>query len=203
MYTFRDPQYACCLCGYLTRLGRYTYCNAKESVTIVVTCFLYSRMALALYCKQDPARFFPKNFMHTKAHTQTKRPHPKHPLLCDHLPPPHTHTCLSRSRPVPPQWPSPLFMPPCPQVRSLGRGGGWGPLRRAPVQNFDVKGRPGLLRTVLEAQETRGLTRSDDISRLLPAEAAMLARGRTVREGRGCLNDPRLLSKINMVFWEE
>jgi len=38
----------------------------------------------------------------------------------------------------------------------------------------------GLLRTVLEAQETRGLTRSDDISRMLPAEAAHLSRGRTV-----------------------
>ncbi len=67
-------------------------------------------------------------------------------------------------------------------VRSLGRGGGWGPLRRAPVQKLDFSGRPGLLRTVLEAQETRGLTRSDDISRLLPAEAALLARGRSVRQ---------------------
>ena len=36
---------------------------------------------------------------------------------------------------------------------------------------------------MLEAQETRGLTRSDDISRLLPAEAALLARGRVVRGG--------------------
>lgn len=35
---------------------------------------------------------------------------------------------------------------------------------------------------MLEAQETRGLTRSDDISRLLPAEAALLARGRTVSD---------------------
>jgi uncharacterized protein with von Willebrand factor type A (vWA) domain len=69
-------------------------------------------------------------------------------------------------------------------VRSLGRGGGWGPLRRAPVQRLDMGGRPGLLRTVLEAQETRGLTRSDDISRLLPSEAALLARGRTVRQAR-------------------
>jgi len=49
-------------------------------------------------------------------------------------------------------------------------GGGWGPLRRAPVQNLDMRGRPGLLRTTLEAQETRGLTRSDDLSRLLPSE---------------------------------
>jgi len=69
-------------------------------------------------------------------------------------------------------------------VRSLGRGGGWGPLRRAPVQRLEMKGRPGLLRTTLEAQETRGLTRSDDISRLLPSEAAMLARGRQVRQAK-------------------
>jgi uncharacterized protein with von Willebrand factor type A (vWA) domain len=69
-------------------------------------------------------------------------------------------------------------------VRSLGRGGGWGPLRRAPVQKLDTRGRMGLLRTVLEAQETRGLTRSGDISRLLPAEAATLARGRRVRQAK-------------------
>lgn len=65
-------------------------------------------------------------------------------------------------------------------VRSLGRGGGWGPLRRAPVQHLDMGGRPGLLRTVLEAQETRGLTRSDDISRLLPSEVGVLG-------GEGCV----------------
>lgn len=65
-------------------------------------------------------------------------------------------------------------------VRSLGRGGGWGPLRRAPVQFLDMNARMGLLRTTLEAQETRGLTRSDDISRLLPSEAATLARGMKV-----------------------
>ncbi|KAL6778245.1 hypothetical protein ACKKBG_A17460 [Auxenochlorella protothecoides x Auxenochlorella symbiontica] len=69
-------------------------------------------------------------------------------------------------------------------VRSLGRGGGWGPLRRAPTQYLDDRGRPGLLRTVLEAQETRGLTRGDDLSRMLPSEAALLARGRTVRQAR-------------------
>lgn len=69
-------------------------------------------------------------------------------------------------------------------VRSLGRGGGWGPLRRAAVQHLDARGRPGLLRTVLEAQETRGLTRTDDISRLLPSEAALLARGRSVRQAK-------------------
>ena len=60
-------------------------------------------------------------------------------------------------------------------VRSLGRGGGWGPLRRAPIQYLDMRGRPGLLRTVLEQQETRGLTRSDDISRLLPSEVRKYA----------------------------
>jgi hypothetical protein len=37
---------------------------------------------------------------------------------------------------------------------------------------------------VLEAQETRGLTRSDDISRLLPSEAANMARGRRVRQSK-------------------
>lgn len=69
-------------------------------------------------------------------------------------------------------------------VRSLGRGGGWGPLRRAPIQFFDLKGRDGLLRTILEQQETRGLTRSDDISRLLPGEAALIARGRQIRQAK-------------------
>ena len=29
-------------------------------------------------------------------------------------------------------------------VRSLGRGGGWGPLRRAPIQYLDLKARPCL-----------------------------------------------------------
>lgn len=38
-----------------------------------------------------------------------------------------------------------------------------------------MRGRPGLLRTTLEAQETRGLTRSDDISRLLPSEVRIVA----------------------------
>jgi uncharacterized protein with von Willebrand factor type A (vWA) domain len=52
------------------------------------------------------------------------------------------------------------------------------------VQHLDMAGRPGLLRTTLEAQETRGLTRSDDISRLLPSEAALLARGRAVRQAK-------------------
>jgi len=42
-----------------------------------------------------------------------------------------------------------------------------------------MRGRPGLMRTVLEAQETRGLTRSDDISRLLPSEVPLSLPTRT------------------------
>ena len=65
-------------------------------------------------------------------------------------------------------------------VRSLGRGAGWGPLRRSPVQALDMShGREGLLRSILEQQETRGLCRSDDLARMLPSEACMLAKGRT------------------------
>ena len=66
-------------------------------------------------------------------------------------------------------------------VRSLGRGAGWGPLRRSPVQVFSEHGRDGLLRSVLEAQKTRGLCRSDDLGRMLPSEAALIAKGRTHR----------------------
>lgn len=69
-------------------------------------------------------------------------------------------------------------------VRSLGRGAGWGPLRRSPVQAFDEGGRDGLIRSVLEQQETRGLCRSDDLGRMLPAEAALLAKGRTARPAK-------------------
>ena len=69
-------------------------------------------------------------------------------------------------------------------VRSLGRGAGWGPLRRSPVQAFDEAGRDGLIRSVLEQQETRGLCRSDDLGRMLPAEAALLAKGRTARPAK-------------------
>ena len=65
-------------------------------------------------------------------------------------------------------------------VRSLGRGAGWGPLRRSPVQHLDLdRGRDGLLRSILEQQETRGLCRSDDLARMLPSEACLLAKGRT------------------------
>ena len=40
-------------------------------------------------------------------------------------------------------------------------------------------GRDGLLRSILDQQETRGLCRSDDLARMLPSEACLLAKGRT------------------------
>ena len=90
--------------------------------------------------------------------------------------------------------PLPL-VPPCACTCSCApccRGGGWGPLRRAPVQHLDMRGRPGLLRTTLEAQETRGLTRSDDLSRLLPSEVGdELASRAVMRLQGGFAEDPR------------
>lgn len=60
-------------------------------------------------------------------------------------------------------------------VRNLGRATGRGPLRRAPRQ-IPKRGAPmGVIRTPESAEETRGLTRSDDISRMLPSEAQLLA----------------------------
>jgi hypothetical protein len=69
-------------------------------------------------------------------------------------------------------------------VRRLGRGAGWGPLRLSPTQRFDDKARDGLLRSPLEAAETRSLTRGGDISMMLPAEASLFAKGRTLRVAR-------------------
>jgi len=62
-------------------------------------------------------------------------------------------------------------------VRSLGRGSGRGPLRRAPRQR-DRRGAPvGLVRSPFEPEETNGLCRSDDIGRMLPSEMALVANG--------------------------
>jgi hypothetical protein len=69
-------------------------------------------------------------------------------------------------------------------VRRLGRGAGWGPLRLSPTQRFDEKARDGLLRDPLEAAETRSLTRGGDISMMLPAEASLFAKGRSLRVAR-------------------
>jgi hypothetical protein len=62
-------------------------------------------------------------------------------------------------------------------VRSLGRAAGRGPLRRAPAQVEARRGGPGVLRSPLSPEETSGLARSDDLGRMLPAEAALIAAG--------------------------
>ena len=60
-------------------------------------------------------------------------------------------------------------------VRSLGRGSGRGPKRRAPRQR-EREGFPmGLVRSPMEPEETSGLCRSDDLSRMLPSEMVLLA----------------------------
>ena len=69
-------------------------------------------------------------------------------------------------------------------VRRLGRGAGWGPLRLSPTQRYDDKARDGLLRSPLEAAETRSLTRGSDVAMMLPAEASLYAKGRTLRVAR-------------------
>ena len=63
-------------------------------------------------------------------------------------------------------------------VRSLGRGGGRGPLRRAPREVYRPGGPPGVIDSPLRPEQTRGLCLSDDLSRMLPAEAALMAHGR-------------------------
>ena len=62
-------------------------------------------------------------------------------------------------------------------VRSLGRGSGKGPLRRAPEQIYSSNNPAGVIRSEQCPEETRGLTRSGDLSRMLPAEAHLLAAG--------------------------
>ena len=60
-------------------------------------------------------------------------------------------------------------------VRSLGRGSGRGPLRRAPRQ-IERQGFPiGLVRSPMEPEQTSGLCRSDDLSRIMPSEMVLLA----------------------------
>ena len=63
-------------------------------------------------------------------------------------------------------------------VRSLGRGGGRGPRRRAPRQVERQRAPMGLVRSEEAPEETRGLTRSDDLSRMLPNESTLLAAAR-------------------------
>jgi uncharacterized protein with von Willebrand factor type A (vWA) domain len=63
-------------------------------------------------------------------------------------------------------------------VRSLGRGGGKGPLRRAPQQLYMTGMPQGVIRSEESPEETKGLTRSGDLSRMLPIEARLLASGK-------------------------
>ena len=67
------------------------------------------------------------------------------------------------------------------QVRALGRGGGKGPLRRAPEQVYASGKPPGVIRSELVPEEVRGLTKSGSLTQILPSEAALL--GAKWREG--------------------
>jgi uncharacterized protein with von Willebrand factor type A (vWA) domain len=62
-------------------------------------------------------------------------------------------------------------------VRSLGRAGGKGPMRRAPKQVYASRHPPGVLRSELFPEQVRGLTKGGDLTQMLPAEVAMLAMG--------------------------
>ena len=89
-------------------------------------------------------------------------------------------------------------------VRSLGRGAGRGPLRRAPRQR-EKHGMPiGLVRSPLEPEETNGLCRSDDISRMLPSEMALIANGsRPARLLHFARRVERTLLSYERVGWAE
>ena len=89
-------------------------------------------------------------------------------------------------------------------VRSLGRGAGRGPLRRAPRQR-EKNGAPiGLVRSPLEPEETNGLCRSDDISRMLPSEMALIANGsRPARLLHFARRVERTLLSYERVGWAE
>jgi len=88
-------------------------------------------------------------------------------------------------------------------VRSLGRGGGKGPLKKAPQQLYKSGAPPGVIRTEQSPEETRGLTRSGDISRMLPMETHLLAAGwprrnksnRNTNNGNGNTNLSSLYSE--------
>ncbi|GBF88932.1 hypothetical protein Rsub_01431 [Raphidocelis subcapitata] len=62
-------------------------------------------------------------------------------------------------------------------VKSLGRGGGKGPLRRAPEELEESRAPPGVVRSPLQPEEVRGLARSGDLSRMLPSEIMLMAHG--------------------------
>jgi uncharacterized protein with von Willebrand factor type A (vWA) domain len=68
-------------------------------------------------------------------------------------------------------------------VRNLGRGSGRGPLRRAPRQVAARAAPVGVVRSPEAPEETRGLCRSDDLGRMLPSEATLLALARPSADG--------------------
>lgn len=70
-------------------------------------------------------------------------------------------------------------------VRSLGRGGGKGPLKKAPEVVYRSGMPAGVIRSEESPEETRGLTRSGDLSRMLPLEAHLLAAGWPRQKGDG------------------
>lgn len=89
-------------------------------------------------------------------------------------------------------------------VRKLGRGGGRGPLRRGPRQRAQRGASPGVVRSPTEPLETRGLTRSDDLSRMLPSEAALLATGqRAARLLHFARRAERTLLSYERVGWAD
>jgi len=89
-------------------------------------------------------------------------------------------------------------------VRSLGRGAGRGPLRRAPRQRERASMPVGLVRSPLEPEETNGLCRSDDISRMLPSEMALIANGsRPARLLHFARRVERTLLSYERVGWAE
>lgn len=89
-------------------------------------------------------------------------------------------------------------------VRSLGRGAGRGPLRRAPRQRERAGMPVGLVRSPLEPEETNGLCRSDDISRMLPSEMALIANGsRPARLLHYARRVERTLLSYERVGWAE
>ena len=83
-------------------------------------------------------------------------------------------------------------------------GRGRGPLRRAPRQR-ERRGMPvGLVRSPLEPEETNGLCRSDDISRMLPSEMALIANGsRSARLLHFARRTERTLLSYERVGWAE
>jgi uncharacterized protein with von Willebrand factor type A (vWA) domain len=89
-------------------------------------------------------------------------------------------------------------------VRSLGRGAGRGPLRRAPRQRERAGMPVGLVWSPLEPEETNGLCRSDDISRMLPSEMALIANGsRPARLLHFARRVERTLLSYERVGWAE